>query len=91
MRGPVGVTVLTIADTSPETFSGSITDSFASLAGNWTSIRLVKSGTGTLTLGGDDSYSGGTELDEGTLVLGNYAALPGWDGSSWWSTAGGST
>ena len=37
----------------------------------------MKSGTGTLTLGGDDTYSGGTELDEGTLVLGNYAALPG--------------
>lgn len=36
---------------------------------------LVKAGAGTLVLAGDNSYSGGTELREGTLGVGHNNAL----------------
>jgi autotransporter-associated beta strand protein len=35
---------------------------------------LTKNGTGTLTLAGNNNYSGGTTLNTGTLVIGNAAA-----------------
>jgi autotransporter-associated beta strand protein len=35
---------------------------------------LTKNGTGTLTLAGNNNYSGGTMLNTGTLVIGNAAA-----------------
>ena len=41
--------------------------------------RLVKSGTGELDLGGYSSYTGGTELDAGTVVLESSSALPNGD------------
>ncbi|MFK0386310.1 phosphatase PAP2 family protein [Agrobacterium sp. NPDC090273] len=37
--------------------------------------RLVKSGSGALTLSGNNSYSGGTVLNEGTLVAASANAL----------------
>lgn len=37
--------------------------------------RLTKSGTGSLTLAGDNSYAGGTVLETGTLVAGSAKAL----------------
>ena len=40
------------------------------------SVALTKSGGGTLTLGGANTYSGGTTINEGaTLVVGNAGAL----------------
>jgi autotransporter-associated beta strand protein len=43
---------------------------------------LLKQGTGTWTLSGANTYSGGTTLAAGTLALGTLAALSGAGG--WW-------
>lgn len=40
---------------------------------------LVKTGTGELTLGGDNSYSGATTITDGTLIAANVNALGGGD------------
>ncbi|HAS8824991.1 TPA: fibronectin-binding autotransporter adhesin ShdA [Salmonella enterica] len=40
---------------------------------------LVKTGTGELTLSGDNSYSGGTTIDDGVLIAANVNALGGGD------------
>ncbi len=77
VSSPVGVTVLTIANSSGDTFSGSITDSYSIYNPNVASIRLVKSGAGTLILGGGGTYSGGTEIDGGTLQLASAVRASG--------------
>ena len=38
-------------------------------------VSVVKSGAGTVTLGGGNGYTGGTTLSAGTLALGNNSAL----------------
>jgi autotransporter-associated beta strand protein len=43
-------------------------------AGSW-SVLIDATGTGSVTLSGTNSYSGGTTLQSGTLVLGNSNAL----------------
>ncbi|EBY0372055.1 autotransporter outer membrane beta-barrel domain-containing protein [Salmonella enterica subsp. enterica serovar Toulon] len=40
---------------------------------------LVKTGAGELTLSGDNSYSGGTTISDGTLIAANVNALGGGD------------
>ncbi|ESJ79961.1 AIDA autotransporter-like protein ShdA, partial [Salmonella enterica subsp. enterica serovar Hartford str. CFSAN001075] len=40
---------------------------------------LVKIGTGELTLSGDNTYSGGTTIDDGVLIAANVNALSGGD------------
>ncbi|WP_183057544.1 autotransporter outer membrane beta-barrel domain-containing protein [Salmonella enterica] len=40
---------------------------------------LVKTGTGELTLNGDNDYSGGTTIDDGVLIADNVNALGGGD------------
>src|SRR5262245_23395963 len=55
----------TNGDGSDTTFSGTISGSG----------RLVKVGEGTLTLSGNNSYTGGTLLNEGTLAVGSSRAL----------------
>src|SRR5215470_7121525 len=58
-------TLTTNGDGSDTTFSGTISGSG----------RLVKVGEGTLTLSGNNSYTGGTLLNEGTLAVGSSTAL----------------
>jgi autotransporter-associated beta strand protein len=50
------------------TFSGALTDGSGALS-------LVKVGSGSLSLLGPSSYSGGTFLNQGSLILGNSGAL----------------
>ncbi len=45
------------------------------LAGLVTGQALVKLGAGTLTLNGNNSYTGGTQLNAGTIVAGGNTAL----------------
>lgn len=68
MRGGSGLT-LTIDQSTDTTYSGLLQDGDASRKGT-----LVKDGVGTLTLDGANTYTGGTTLNAGTLVLGNAAA-----------------
>src|SRR6516165_8482867 len=58
-------TLTTNGDGSDTTFSGTISGSGG----------LVKVGEGTLTLSGNNSYTGGTLLNEGTLAVGSSTAL----------------
>lgn len=55
----VGSTLTTGGDNASRTFSGTIDGP----------VRLVKAGTGSLTLSGLNGYSGGTAVNEGTLIL----------------------
>src|SRR5215813_11579215 len=58
-------TLTTNGDGSDTAFSGTISGSGG----------LVKVGEGTLTLSGNNSYTGGTLLNEGTLAVGSSTAL----------------
>jgi autotransporter-associated beta strand protein len=55
------------------TFAGQIVD--AAVAGFGGTVALNKVGSGTLTLTGSNTYSGGTTINNGVLQLGNSAAL----------------
>ena len=55
----VGSTLTAGTDNASRTFSGTIDGP----------IKLAKAGTGSLTLSGINGYSGGTAVNEGTLVL----------------------
>ncbi|MFN4243483.1 MAG: autotransporter-associated beta strand repeat-containing protein [Tepidisphaerales bacterium] len=59
---------LTVGDATSTTFAGFI-DGDAN-------ARLIKTGTGTLTLSGFSSYRGGTRIDSGTLAIAAPGALP---------------
>ena len=78
--------VFTVGDSSSTTFSGQVTDSSLTggTAGN---LSLIKVGTGTLTLAGSDTYTGGTFVEDGTLAITTASALPA--GSSLTVDAGG--
>jgi autotransporter-associated beta strand protein len=60
------VTLTTSFETVASSFGGAITGP----------ISLAKAGTGTLTLGGSNSYAGGTSIIGGRLVVGITNALP---------------
>jgi fibronectin-binding autotransporter adhesin len=69
-----GSIVLTLSPTAgATTFSGSISNG----AGV---IGLVKSGLGTLTLSGTNTYSGGTTVNDGTLIVTNSEGI--YDGTN---------
>jgi autotransporter-associated beta strand protein len=56
-------------DNTSTTFGGTLAD------GPGAALGLAKTGTGTLTLSGANSYSGGTLLGAGTLAVGSSTAL----------------
>ena len=60
------------ANNQTSSYSGAITN------GTATSMALTKIGTGTLTLAGvgNNTYTGGTSISTGTLLLGNDRVLP---------------
>ena len=64
-----GTAALTVGNSG--SFSGLIADNSSGTG----TVALVKAGTGTLTLGGTNSYSGGTTVSSGILQLGSSAAL----------------
>src|SRR5208282_4915307 len=59
---------LTVGDSTSTTFAGNIEDDNGSLS-------LTKNGSGTLTLSGDDTYSGATLVSAGTLQAGSTTAF----------------
>jgi autotransporter-associated beta strand protein len=68
------VGTISIADSAAVLFDQSTSGTFSGVATG--SGRLVKTGLGTLTLSGSNSYSGGTLVSAGTL-LGNATSLQG--------------
>jgi len=50
-----------------------LADQAANAATGWNGTSLTKAGLGTLVLSGDNSYTGGTVIDDGTLQIGNGA------------------
>jgi fibronectin-binding autotransporter adhesin len=62
--------VLTINNSAANTFAGNLQDGTGGGA-----LSLVKNGTGTLTLSGQNTYSGGTTLGSGTLVSSTTGSL----------------
>jgi autotransporter-associated beta strand protein len=70
----LGGGTLIVGDSTSTTFAGNISDTGG--LGTGTGGNLIKVGTGTLTLSGTDTYSGGTMVTAGTLNLTTAAALP---------------
>jgi len=66
--GAAGARVLTVNQSTNTSFGGVIEDGLGTIA-------LVKSGAGTLTLSGNNTYSGGTTLLAGTLVASNASSF----------------
>jgi len=63
-----GAFVFTSSQSTNSTFAGSLQNGAGEMA-------FVKSGSGTLSLTGSNSYAGGTTLDAGTLSLAHGSAL----------------
>jgi autotransporter-associated beta strand protein len=70
--GAGGLDTLTVGNdnTSPASFAGVISN-----ASTGRTLALTKVGTGTLTLGGNNTFTGGVTIDAGTLQLGSASAL----------------
>jgi autotransporter-associated beta strand protein len=64
-----GDNTLALGDSGNYSYAGEIND------GGATGVSLVKDGTGTQTLSGASTYSGGTAINAGTLVADDSAAL----------------
>jgi fibronectin-binding autotransporter adhesin len=62
--GTAGTDTLTVNTANTDTYAGVLQDGSTRL------LALTKSGNGTLTLTGTNTYSGGTALSSGTLQLG---------------------
>jgi autotransporter-associated beta strand protein len=89
-NGYSGVTALTLNPQTGKsnTYSGIIADGAPGMS-------LTKTGPGTQTLSGANTYNGATNLSEGTLILNNATALggnnPGVNGTSSIAMAAGTT
>lgn len=74
--GNAGLSTLTLNHAGAMTFAGILGGS----GGNENNLALVKSGIGTLTLSGSNTYAGGTTISAGTLAVssaGNLGAAAG--------------
>jgi autotransporter-associated beta strand protein len=67
-----GAITFTVGASSNTTFSGVIQN------GSATSVALTDQGSGTLTLTGSNTYTGGTTISNGTLQLGNGSSSNGY-------------
>ena len=65
---------LVINNSANHTFTGALSNGGAS----GSTFALVKNGAGTQTLNGASSYTGGTTVNAGTLVIGHQNALGGY-------------
>ena len=65
ITGPFGSKLRVGANNSSSEFSGKLQDG----------MQLEKIGTGTLTLSGENTHTGGTTISEGTLVMNSETAL----------------
>ena len=65
--------VLLIGGSANVTFTGAITN------GVEASVGITSQGTGTLTLLGNNSYTGLTQVNSGALLVGSTASLPGYN------------
>src|SRR5207249_2285475 len=63
-----GLATLTASGTTTQTFAGVISNGSGTLA-------ITKTGAGAQILAGTNTYTGGTTLTAGTLILGNNRAL----------------
>jgi autotransporter-associated beta strand protein len=77
-NGSPTAATLTINNSSANTFAGILQDGTSSAA-----LSILKFGSGALTLGGNNTFTGTMTVNAGTLVLGNANALG--------ATAGGTT
>ncbi len=66
--GTAGSVTLTSTATTDSTFAGAITNGSGTIA-------FTKQGSGTLTLSGNNSYTGGTTINDGVLALGSLNAV----------------
>src|SRR4029077_8761897 len=80
-NGAAGTATLTDNTTGTDTYAGVLQDGAAGI------LALIKSGAGSLTLSGANTYSGGTTLSAGTLNINNASAL----GTGTFTIAGGTT
>lgn len=69
----IGPATLTVSQNISGTFAGAIVDTnveyAGSAVGSTTILNLVKTGSATLTLAGNNSYSGTTTINNGTLLV----------------------
>ena len=63
-----GTSTLTVNNPAANTFSGNIADGLGQVA-------LVKSGAGSLTLSGSNTFSGGLIINNGTVTMGSQNAI----------------
>src|SRR5262249_37746056 len=68
-NGASDATLTAGGDNSSTVFSGAIQD------GATNKLALTKTGTGTMTLSGNNTYSGATVVDAGTLAAGSATAF----------------